>query len=77
MRYVGKMRNLAKKSKRPRRSIETHLEDHELRKLKIMAAELGSHTVTITTELIRAGFDPVNREYVEELVRKAEVRSHD
>jgi hypothetical protein len=63
------------KKKPKRRSVEVHLEDHELRKLKIMAAELGSHTVTITTELIRAGFKPENREYVEELVREAEARS--
>jgi hypothetical protein len=67
------MENLpSKKLKRPRRSIETKLEADELRRLRILAAELGTRTVTLTTALIRAGFEAENRPYVAQLVRDAE-----
>ena len=64
-----------KTPKLPRRSIETHLEADELRQIKVLAAELGSHTVTITTEILRAALLPVNRDYVLGLIKEAEART--
>jgi hypothetical protein len=65
-------------SKKPkRRLIEVHLEDHELQRLRILAAELGTRSVRLATILIRAGFEAENRPYVEQLVREAEAgRTH-
>jgi len=61
----------ANKPKKPRRSIETHLEKGELQKLKILAAELRTSTVNLTTQIIRAAvLIPENREYVEQLIRQ-------
>lgn len=55
--------------------METKLEAHELQKLRVMAAELGSHSVTITTEVLRAALLPVNREYVEGLIKETEAQA--
>jgi hypothetical protein len=72
---LGEMQDLpSKKPKKPRRLIETHLEDHELQQLRILAAELGTRSVRLATVLIRAGFEAENRPYVQQLVREAEAR---
>ena len=69
------MRNSsANKPKLPRRGIETHLTSDELARLKIMAAELRTSTVNLTTQILRAAvLIPENKEYVERLVREAEL----
>lgn len=52
--------------------LRVDLSSDELRRFKAMSAELGSYTITIASALLRASFDPANREYIADIVRQAE-----
>lgn len=49
--------------------IEIKLSDREQREFGELARSLGTHGITLATILLRAGFDPNNREYLEDLLK--------